>query len=165
MDRLRRLFSPEDETAAEQDAAYERALAGLTIVDVAPGGTVTKVDDPSTSAAAEVIPAADAVPMVTMYRDAIPVEVPLTEQAKFETLGFLLHEPQDLVALAREVGAYANELYPLMMKLTDAVMEDGVIDPAEESHYHALTTAFNLVGKKLRIFHNVLFQNYPVQEE
>lgn len=115
---------------------------------------------------AEVVKAEDAgPPMVTMYRDATPVVVPITEIPKFQTLGFLLHKPEDLTALAREVGTYANELYPLMMKLTDAVMEDGVIDPDEESHFHALTTTYNLVGKKLQVFTNVLFQNYPVKEK
>lgn len=129
------------------------------------GGPSVRVDDGSRSVVAEVIPAAEAGPrLVTMYREGTPVEVPITEIPKFESLGFLLHKPQDLVALAREVGTYANELYPLMMKLTDAVMEDGVIDPAEESHYHALTTTYSLLGKKLQVFSNVLFQNYPVKE-
>jgi len=40
-----------------------------------------------------------------------------------------------------------------------------VIDPAEAGDWHALSKTFDLVGKKLQVFTNVLFQNYPVKEK
>jgi len=144
MDRLKRWFGEEEES---------------------PARVAVSVQPPATSVEAEVIPAAEAGPrLITMYREGTPVEVPISEIPKFESLGFLLHKPEDLVALAREIGQYSNVLYPCLMRLVDALTEDGCIDPSERGDFHVLQKTHNLIGERLQTFINVIFQNYPVKE-
>lgn len=117
--------------------------------------------EPVPGLAAEIIHNAPA--KRAMWKDGLQVQVELADIPKMQSLGFVLYEHAELVAMAHEIDLLAAKLGPAAMAFVDAAKNHGVIDPRADAEAHVLSKLASTVEGKLQDLISVTFAVYPVR--
>jgi len=98
-----------------------------------------------------------------MWKDGLQVQVELADIPKMQSLGFVLYEHAELVAMAQELDLFATRLGPAAMRFVDAAKRHGVVDTRADAEAHVLSKLHAELENKLQTLISVTYAVYPVR--